>query len=109
MFTDVGNQTWLSLNVANSALPSNSLTAFEIDRNQNFIIGTHQNGVVIRTHDAVWSNFTVTNSELPENHILSITKDSNDFVWIGTYSKGLVRMQQGETGIDEVLHETLDG
>jgi streptogramin lyase len=88
--------------VANSALPSNSLTSFEIDRYQNFIIGTHQNGLVIRYKNGLWSNFTTTNSNLPDNHILSTTKDSNDVVWVGTYSKGLVRIQQGETGFIDI-------
>ena len=93
LFTETGNQIWLSFNVTNSAIPTNSLTAFEIDKYQNFLIGSHQNGIVIRTNTSDWLNFDTQNSVLPDNYIHCITKDSSDFIWAGTDNGGLVRFR----------------
>jgi len=101
IFTDTGNQTWLTINSTNSELPTNSLTTMVIDRDQNFIIGSHLNGLIIRHYNNTWDNFTVANSSLPENHILSVAKDSLDNIWVGTYSSGLVKLKIDHLGIAE--------
>jgi ligand-binding sensor domain-containing protein len=92
LFTDTGNQTWLSLNVENSAIPTNSLTAFYIDSFGNFLIGTHMDGLTIRTVDGDWISYNSTNSTLPENHILSVIRGDESTIWIGTFSSGLVKL-----------------
>jgi ligand-binding sensor domain-containing protein len=100
LFTDPGNQTWLSLNVENSALPTNSLTAFSIDSLGHFLIGTHMDGLVIRTVDGDWIPYNSTNSSLPENHVLSVIRGDASTIWIGTYSAGLVKLSLSEADLD---------
>jgi ligand-binding sensor domain-containing protein len=99
LFTDTGNQTWLSLNVENSAIPTNSLTAFSIDSLGNFLIGTHMDGFVIRTVDGDWINYNTTNSSLPESHVLSVIRGDESTIWIGTYSSGLVKLSLSQTDL----------
>ncbi len=107
-FTDVGNQTWMVFNVANSPLPSNSLKSMIIDKDQNFFIGTHLHGLVIRANNNDWRNYTKTNSLLPDNQILALSKDSSGNLWIGTYSEGLVRFKEGYLGLSDEEREEMD-
>jgi ligand-binding sensor domain-containing protein len=101
IFTETGNQIWLTFNVSNSAIPTNSLTAFEIDHFQNFLIGSHQNGVIIRTNNSDWVNFDGQNSPLPDNFIHCITRDSTENIWVGTDNGGLVRFRLEFSEIEE--------
>ena len=98
LFTDPGNQTWLSFNYNNSPMPTNSLTTFELDSENTFYMGTQQDGLVIRRYDQDWDFYTTNNSLLPENHILSLVKDMKGNLWIGTYSKGLVKLKEETLG-----------
>lgn len=102
LFTDTGNQIWLTFNVSNSAIPTNSLTAFEIDRHQYFLIGTHQNGATIRTNNLEWINLDTQNSLIPDNYIHCITRDSLDNIWIGTDNGGLAKFRLEFLNVDAV-------
>ena len=102
IFTDNGNQTWLSFNVMNSPLPSNSITAFELDEMDNFLIGTHQDGFVLRENTSDWYHFNTANSPLPDNHILACTRDSNQVIWLGTFDHGLVKMWVSQSELAEI-------
>ena len=73
-----------------------------IDKDQNFFIGTHLHGLVIRTNNNDWRNYTKTNSLLPDNQILALSKDSSGNLWVGTYSEGLVRFKEGYLGLGEL-------
>jgi ligand-binding sensor domain-containing protein len=107
IFTDNGNQTWLSFNVMNSPLPSNSITAFELDEMDNFLIGTHQDGFVLRENTSDWYHFNTANSPLPDNHILACTRDSNEVIWLGTFEHGLVKMWVSQSELAEIKTKQL--
>jgi len=100
LFTDPGNQAWVSFNVNNSMILTNSLTTMKLDAMNNIYMGTQLQGLMIKRNNATWTFYSTDNSDLPEDHILSITKDSNGTVWIGTYSKGLVKLEEAPLGIN---------
>ena len=72
----------------------------KLDPQNNFYMGSQQNGLIIRRSDQTWENYTTSNSELAENYILSLEK--NEYVWIGTYSMGLVRLKESFVGTEEL-------
>ncbi len=101
LFTDPGNQSWISFNMANSYMLTNSLTTMKLDAGNNMFMGTQLLGLMIKRNNATWTFYSTANSDLPEDHILSITTDANDNVWIGTYSKGLVKLHETILNVDE--------
>lgn len=102
LFTDPGNQAWVSFNSSNSLLLTNSLTTMKMDGLNNIYMGTQLLGLMIRRANVTWAFYSTDNSDLPEDHILSITKDADENVWIGTYSKGLVKLRETPLEVDEV-------
>jgi ligand-binding sensor domain-containing protein len=104
LFTETGNQIWLTFNVSNSAIPTNSLTAFEIDRHQHFLIGTHQNGAIIRTNNLEWITLDTQNSLIPDNYIHCITRDSLDNIWVGTDNGGLAKFRLEFLNVDALFN-----
>jgi ligand-binding sensor domain-containing protein len=94
----------LTFNVSNSAIPTNSLTAFEIDRHQHFLIGTHQNGAIIRTNNLEWITLDTQNSLIPDNYIHCITRDSLDNIWVGTDNGGLAKFRLEFLNVDALFN-----
>jgi ligand-binding sensor domain-containing protein len=107
LFTDTGNQTWLSFNASNSDIPTNSLTCFSIDPNQNFLIGTLQNGIVLRFNNSNWLNLNTSNSPMPDNHVFSILGNDQNTLWIGTEIGGLVKLNLEENQLNEFNDNSL--
>ena len=102
LFSDPGNQLWISLNTDNSAILTNSLTTMKLDTDNNIYMGTQLLGLMIKRNNETWTFYSTSNSNLPEDYILSIVKDESDNVWIGTYSQGLVKLQEDFLGVNEV-------
>ena len=69
------------LNKANSKLPSNIITAFELDNSGTLWIGT-DNGLC-SVNRTIWTIYNSTNTILYNNRVTSIAIDSNQNIIIG--------------------------
>jgi hypothetical protein len=75
-------------NKGNSFLPSNSITALDID-SDGYKWAATLNGLV-KFKDNEWYIFNKDNSGLPSNKLSSIIIDDYNIKWIGTIDSGLV-------------------
>lgn len=82
---------WEVFNTKNSAIPSNTIYDFDIDKEGNIWLTTHAEIGLVK-YDG--TNFTVYDSadfKLPENYIHQVECDSKGNVWFGVDGVGLVK------------------
>ncbi len=80
------------LNKANSKLPSNIITAFELDNSGTLWIGT-DNGLC-SVNGTIWTIYNSTNTILSNNRVTSIAIDSNQNIFIGIYNSGFYKFDR---------------
>eukprot|EP01034_Spumella_vulgaris_P003291 gene3291-4239_t len=81
-------QGWFTYDTSNSAVPSNIVTAVQVD-NQNAIWVATINGLAKFENFFNWTLWDAGNSDLPDNWITSLSIDAGGRKWIGTLSGGL--------------------
>lgn len=81
---------WTILNVANSPLPSDIVSAITIDAQNKMWLGTTA-GVAVWDMDTTWIIYQQFSSALMSDHIECIVEGENDTMWIGTQNGGLTR------------------
>ncbi|MFA7419018.1 MAG: two-component regulator propeller domain-containing protein [Melioribacteraceae bacterium] len=73
---------WVSFNVINSPILSNTINSLAVDHRNNLWIGTIR-GLCKKSGDK-WTYYTTSNTILQDNTINHIAVDSSDGVWLST-------------------------
>jgi streptogramin lyase len=74
---------WVDYQLFNSGIPSNSLSAINIDQNNVKWIGSLDAGL-IRFDDNNFTSYNTSNSQIPSNRIACISVDPVNNIWVGT-------------------------
>ena len=90
---DQALQTWTLFNTGNSDLPSNDVTAIEIDGGGALWFGTKDEGVTRTLNLQAWDQFT-TGEGLGRNDVRDILVARNGTVWVATEG-GVSRFENG--------------
>jgi ligand-binding sensor domain-containing protein len=80
---------WIDYRTVNSAIPSNNIVAFKVDKINNIWIATFNNGLSKFTNQK-FTNYTKSNSGLPSDFVTCLAVDQNNVLWVGTM-EGLAR------------------
>ena len=86
-FRDIGlgkfdGANWTIYKTANSAIPSDNVTALAVDAANNIWVGTLKNGLAM-FDGTNWAVYDKSNSAIPSDSIYSLAINGSD-VWIGT-------------------------
>lgn len=93
-FTRAQTQGWFTYDTLNSGIPSNLVTAVEIDAQNAVWVGT-AGGLARLENFFNWTVWDQGNSALRDNWISCVKKDPSGRMWVGTHSGGLAVMQGG--------------
>lgn len=74
---------WFTYDTTNSAIPSNIVTALEVDHENSIWVGT-QDGLARFQDFFNWTIFNTSNSALPDNRVTALRQAPDLTIWIGT-------------------------
>ena len=98
---------WMSYDIYNSELPSNSVADICLDKEQNLWLGTYAGGMARFDGKGSWTIFDVENSGLPNNNIEEIEIDGMNNKWIAPQSAGLTVFREGGAILTNVQDEDI--
>jgi len=88
------NLAFIAYHPFNSASPSASYNALDLDQAGGIWLASQDSGLVYYDR-SIWLNFNTLNSPFPQNYVRTVAYDPvQDVVWAGTHSQGLVRVQR---------------
>ena len=102
---------WISYDIYNSELPSNSVMQLCLDKDQNLWAGMWGGGAVKFNRKDEWIVYNKFNSGLPGNEVERIAVDRNNNKWFGVQQSGLAVFN--EEGVilsaqENIIHNVLN-
>ena len=94
------NGIWENVNIAAINPFDIDIFSFTMDKHDNYIVGTRENGIFIYD-GSDWQNYTKDNSDLPGNEIWCLELDPANNLWAGT-DGGLVKYDYSQWTIYSV-------
>jgi ligand-binding sensor domain-containing protein len=93
--------------MVNSGITTNGLTSILYDNEQNFFMGSVEQGLIKFTQPSTWEIVDTSNSLLPDNHILCLAQDVDGQIWIGTSIAGVVVIKKNTNSLSEIATEEI--
>lgn len=93
---------WISYDVYNSALPSNSVATLVVDKDEHVWIGTYGGGMAKFDGKSTWTVFDTDNSRIPNDNIEVIEIDGFNNKWICPQAAGLTVFREDGTVLTDV-------
>jgi ligand-binding sensor domain-containing protein len=89
------SKNWISYDIYNSDLPSNSVVDIAFDDDENLWIGTYAGGLAKFDCKDEWTLYNTRNSGLPGNNVEIIEINEMDNKWLGVQYSGLTVFREG--------------
>ncbi len=105
--TRFDGSTWITYNIYNSDLPSNTIWDIYVDIDDNVWLGTCGQGLAKLDKNNNWKAYNVFNSGLAFNDVTKIMFDSNNKIWLAHLHDGGISV--ADLGvIDNIINSNCD-